>query len=268
MGDVCCFGERNGQFGPFAHEILTNLWSNGPSREIGSVMESSKPRILFVEDEQNLLNSMSFILEREGFVVAKAATGEIALQRVPDFQPDLILLDLNLPGMDGFELVEELARFCPPHCPAIIVMTGRDAEDDMIRGLERFADDYIVKPVQPRILIARIHSVLRRIEQRPTTAGSENSVFEISSAAHEIRLEGIPINLTKSEFGILEMLLRSPGKVLTREQIINAIRGIDCYVTERIVDFQICRIRKKLKGYGECIETVRGVGYKFRGDGG
>jgi len=226
-------------------------------------METGRARILFIEDEQNLLNSMAFILEREGFEVKKACTGEAGLKLIPEFLPDLILLDLNLPGMDGFEVAEQLATFCPHNCPAIIVITGRSAEEDMVSGLERFADDYIIKPVQPRVLIARIQSVLRRIEPDHETNTLRHMPIEINRDSFTITVDDKPVRLTKSEFRILDLLMRSPEKVLSREQIITAVRGFDCYVTDRIVDFQICRIRKKLGQYGTRIETVRGVGYKF-----
>lgn len=226
-------------------------------------MRSRKPRILFIEDEQNLLNSMAFILEREGFDVEKASSGEAGLKLVSEFQPDLILLDLNLPGMDGFEVAEQLASFCPRNCPAIIVITGRNEEKDMVSGLERFADDYIIKPVQPRVLIARIQSVLRRIEPDHDGDTLCHAPIEINRDSFVVTVDGKPVRLTKSEFRILDLLMRSPEKVLSREQIINAVKGFDCYVTERIVDFQICRIRRKLGQYGSRIETVRGVGYKF-----
>lgn len=227
-------------------------------------MNDRKTRVLFIEDEQNLLNSISFILEREGFEVRKAKTGEVGLQAMTEFQPDLVLLDLNLPGMDGFEVAENLVTDCYPQCcPAIIIMTGRDAEEDMVIGLERFADDYIVKPVQPRVLIARIQSVLRRMDSMNQDDATVISGIEINRDAFEARVDGRHVQLTKSEFHILDLLMRSPEKVLSRNQIINAVRGIDCYVTDRIVDFQVCRIRKKLGSYGDRIQTVRGVGYKF-----
>lgn len=227
-------------------------------------MKDLKTRVLFIEDEQNLLNSLSFILEREGFEVRKAKTGEVGLQVMSEFQPDLVLLDLNLPGMDGFEVAEQLVAGCSPQCcPAIIIMTGRDAEEDMVTGLERFADDYIVKPVQPRVLIARIQSVLRRMDTLNQDDTTVISGVEINRDAFEVRVDGQHIRLTKSEFHILDLLMHSPEKVLSRNQIINAVRGIDCYVTDRIVDFQVCRIRKKLGRYGGRIQTVRGIGYKF-----
>ncbi len=230
----------------------------------GRLMNDRKTRVLFIEDEQNLLNSISFILEREGFEVRKAKTGEVGLQAMSEFQPDLVLLDLNLPGMDGFEVAESLvADCCPQCCPAIIIMTGRDAEEDMVTGLERFADDYIVKPVQPRVLIARIQSVLRRMDSLNQSDATIISGIGINRDAFEVHVDGSPVKLTKSEFHILDLLMRAPGKVLSRTQIINAVRGIDCYVTDRIVDFQICRIRKKLGPYGDTIQTVRGIGYKF-----
>ena len=230
-------------------------------------MTDQKTRILFIEDEQNLLNSMAFILEREGFEVQKAETGEAGLRFMAEFQPDLILLDLNLPGIDGFEVAEQLVSDCCPQCcPAIIIMTGRTGEEDMVNGLERFADDYIVKPVQPRVLIARIQSVLRRAEHVNRADSTACSAIDINRDSFVVRVDGEPIRLTKSEFHILDLLMRSPENVLSRTQIINAVRGIDCYVTDRIVDFQICRIRKKLGQYGNRIQTIRGIGYKFSAD--
>ncbi len=228
-------------------------------------MENRNWRILFIEDEPNLLNSMTFILEREGFTVRKADSGEKGLSAIPTFSPDLLLLDLNLPGMDGFEVAEEIKTRIPDHCPAIIILTGREDERDVVAGLERFADDYIIKPVQPRVLIARIHSVLRRLRETLPQPPSFTvpQPIHINRDSFVVTVEGKPIRLTKSEFSILDLLMRSPEKVLSRGQIINAVKGLNCYVTERVIDFQICRIRKKLGKYGGRIATVRGVGYKF-----
>ncbi|NOZ14112.1 MAG: response regulator transcription factor [Acidobacteria bacterium] len=206
---------------------------------------------------------MSYILEREGFLVKKALSGEDGLLFFRDFRPGLVLLDLNLPGIDGFEVAERLVESYPEKCPAIIMLTGRADEDDIVAGLERFADDYIVKPVQPRVLIARIQSVLRRSAAESHADAPDSSPIRMNRESFVVKVEGRPLRLTKSEFRILDLLMCSREKVLSREQIINAVKGFDCYVTERIVDFQICRIRKKLGKYADRIETVRGVGYKF-----
>ncbi len=229
-------------------------------------MESrANSRILFVEDEENLLNSLSFILEGEGFTVFRSASGEAALSAIERFRPDLVLLDIALPGMDGFEVAERLRSDPRTKDAAIVMLTGRDIEDDIVHALEKWADDYIVKPVRPRVLIARIAAVLRR-KAGETGIPTESLAYGpllIDPAGRTVTIDGTPVTLTRSEFDILLVLAKSPGTVFSRTDIIEAVHGEGYFVTERAIDFQICGLRKKLGICGDWVETVRGVGYKF-----
>ncbi len=222
-------------------------------------------KILFVEDEENLLNSLSFILESEGFVVHRTRSGEEALHALEVVTPDLVLLDITLPGIDGFEVAERLRRNKPTEKVCIVMLTGRSVEEDVVRALETWADDYIVKPVRPRMLIARINAVLRRKTTRAPQADTLHyDTLAINIAGREASIEGSPLSLTRTEFDILALLTRDPDTVFSRAQVIGAIRGEDYFVTERSIDFQIFGLRKKLGSYAERIETIRGIGYKFR----
>lgn len=222
-------------------------------------------KILFVEDEENLLNSISFILESEGFVVHRTRSGEEALHALEVTTPDLILLDITLPGIDGFEVAERLRKNKATEKVAIVMLTGRSVEEDVVRALETWADDYIVKPVRPRMLIARINAVLRRKTTRAPEADTLRfDTLSIDIAGREAAIEGKPVSLTRTEFDILFLLARDPNTVFSRAQVIGAIRGEDYFITERSIDFQIFGLRKKLGPYAERIETIRGIGYKFR----
>ena len=224
-----------------------------------------KAKILFVEDEKNLLNSVSYILEREGFSVIGTATGEAAVALAKKELPDLILLDLNLPGIDGYEVCRLLKKDPATADIFIIMFTSRGTDEDIVAGLASFADDYIVKPYQPKVLIARIEALLRRHrkpgDKKPEviTAGA----LSIDPAAHEVTLGNATLKLTKTEFDILLLLSRHPNQVFTRDRIIDEIRGNDYSITERVVDYQVAGLRKKLGAAAACIETIRGVGYKF-----
>ena len=227
-------------------------------------MDTSK-KILFVEDEANLLNSMSYILEKEGFSVIPASSGEEALRIAATARPQIVLLDLRLPGIDGFEVAKtlrqrrELADLC------IIMLTASDAEEDIVRALDDYADDYVIKPVRPRVLLARIKAVLRRkLEpQKPQKLMPINGL-EIDMEAFEAKLNGTRLDLTKSEFHILHHMAAHPNRVFTRDQLISKIRGHNYAITERSIDYQIFCLRKKLGKYADRIDTVRGVGYKFK----
>ncbi len=222
-------------------------------------------RILFVEDEENLLNSLSFILEGEGFTVCRSSSGEAALEVIERFRPDLVLLDIALPGMDGFEVAEKLRDDPRTRDVAIVMLTGRAVEDDIVQSLEKWADDYIVKPVRPRVLIARLTAVLRR--KAGETAGARETIVHgpltIDPAGRTVMVHEMIVSLTRSEFDILLFLAKAAGTAFTRAGIIEALHGEGYFVTERAIDFQICGLRKKLGSCGDCIETVRGIGYKF-----
>jgi DNA-binding response OmpR family regulator len=226
---------------------------------------SPETQILIVEDEENLLNSLAFILEREGFQVLRALTGEEALPLACRHRPQLALLDLGLPGMDGLELAERLRSSRETGGILIIMVTGSCLEEDMVRALDSFADDYVTKPVRPRVLLSRIHAVLRRrVEPEKDAEIIRLNGLVIDPAAVEAALDGVPLGLTKTEFDILQFLSRHPNRAYSRDAIIDHIRGTGYFVMERSIDYQICSLRKKLGARGDMIETVRGTGYKLR----
>jgi two-component system, OmpR family, alkaline phosphatase synthesis response regulator PhoP len=227
--------------------------------------DSPMATILFVEDEENLLNSVTFILEREGFQVTGVSTGEEAMKRALATPPDLVLLDINLPGIDGFEVAQRLRRHPVTTHVLIMLLSARTGIEDVVEGLERYADDYVTKPFHPRVLLARIHALLRRRTTEPSEA-PERLCFqnlEIDVAARETRVGEERLALTKTEFDILYLLATHPNHVLSRDQILDAVRGDGAVITERAVDFQVSGLRRKLGSAAALIETVRGVGYKL-----
>ena len=225
----------------------------------------AREKILVVDDEEDILELVRYNLSKERYRVTSALSGEIALQKAREEHPDLILLDLMLPGLDGLSVCRELKRDPAIGSTPIIMLTAKGEDADIVVGLELGADDYIVKPFSPRVLQARIKAVLRRREHdEADDALIRIHDLSIYPARHEVLLKGIPIILTTTEFRILHFLARRPGWVFSREKIINAVKGEDYAVTDRSVDVQIVGLRKKLGSAGECIQTVRGVGYKFK----
>jgi two-component system, OmpR family, alkaline phosphatase synthesis response regulator PhoP len=224
-----------------------------------------KEKILVVDDEEDILELVRYNLSKERYRVSVALSGEVALQKAREERPDLILLDLMLPGLDGLTVCRELKRDPLTSSTPIVMLTAKGEEADIVVGLELGADDYIVKPFSPRVLQARIKAVLRRRDHDDAEDASINiHDLSIHPARHEVLLEGVPITLTTTEFRILHFLARRPGWVFSRDKIINAVKGEDYAVTDRSVDVQIVGLRKKLGPAGECIQTVRGVGYKFK----
>lgn len=220
--------------------------------------------ILAVDDEEDLLELVRYNLIREGFDVATAATGEEALVTIRKNPPDLILLDLMLPKMDGLTVMRRLTEDEELKKIPVIMLTAKGEEADVITGLELGADDYVTKPFSPKILVARIRSVLRRIQKQPLDS-QEIRIHElyIDTGRRLVVSNQKPVELTYTEFQILSFLATRPGWVYTRSQIIDAIRGDDYPVTDRSVDVQVVGLRKKLGMCGRYIETVRGVGYRF-----
>ncbi|QQE13948.1 response regulator [Planctomycetota bacterium] len=224
--------------------------------------------ILLVEDEQDLLELLKYNLNREGFNTITASTGEDGLKQVRSQTPDLILLDLMLPAMDGLEVCRTLkSREHTANIP-VIMLTARGEESDIVRGLEMGADDYITKPFSPRILMARIRAVLRRAEAELLSAQSGSTIsaggIHIDPDRHEVIANGDPIDMTATEFKLLSLIMSKPGRVFTRQQIIETIHEGFAAVTDRSVDVQVVALRRKLKDAGRNIETVRGVGYRFK----
>ena len=222
--------------------------------------------ILVVEDEQDLLDLLEYNLSREGYEVVTSTSGETGLRLVKTHQPDLVVLDLMLPGMDGLEVCRSLRATEPTADLPIIMLTAKGEETDIVRGLELGADDYITKPFSPRVLSARIAAVLRRAESGQSGDGAviRAGQIAIDPQRHEVLAGAEPVELTATEFKLITLLATRPGRVFTRQQIIDAIHDGYAAVTDRSVDVQIVSLRRKLGKLGHQIETVRGVGYRVR----
>jgi two-component system, OmpR family, alkaline phosphatase synthesis response regulator PhoP len=225
-----------------------------------------KERILVVDDEEDILELVKFHLSREFYQVSGASSGEEALARCRSEKPDLLVLDLMLPGMDGLDVAKALKGDLRTRDIPIVMLTAKGEEVDIVTGLELGADDYVTKPFSPKVLVARVRATLRKRGKTPTEEDTVLQIHElmIHPGRHEVLVEGRPVQLTFSEFGILDYLARRPGWVFTRTQIVDAVRGDDYPVTDRSVDVQMVGLRKKLGSAGRHIETVRGVGYRFK----
>jgi two-component system phosphate regulon response regulator PhoB len=228
----------------------------------------ARETILVVEDEKDIQELVRFNLERDGYKVLLASSVEEAVRLLARHPPDLLLLDLMLPGANGFDLCRKLRADERTRSLPVIMVTARDEDADVVAGLEVGADDYVTKPFSPRVLLARVRAVLRRRAVEPEDAADRlvRGPIELDRTRHTARLAGQPLGMTLSEFRILELLLHRPGVVFSRYQIVDAVHGSDYPVTDRSVDVQIVGLRRKLKAHGEWIETVRGVGYRFRQD--
>jgi two-component system phosphate regulon response regulator PhoB len=226
---------------------------------------SVKATILAVDDEEDILELVKVNLNREGYRVLCAASGEVALRLTREEHPDLVLLDLMLPGVDGLEVCRSLKSDPVTSRIPIIMLTARSEDADVVVGLELGADDYVTKPFSPRVLVARVKSLLRR--RKGSELHTEEiiiGVMTISPERFEVRLENKPLDLTSTEFRILELLARHPGRVFSRDQIVDSARGENYPVTDRSVDVHVVSLRRKLGKYGGMIDTVRGAGYRLR----
>ncbi len=227
----------------------------------------SKKKILIVEDDEDIQELLRYNLAKAGYEVLTANTGEEGLQKARSECPDLVVLDLMLPQIDGLAVCRILKDESTTASIPIVMLTAKGEESDIVRGLESGADDYVAKPFSPRVLLARIKSVLRRrggqafIDKNAVTR-VHNLV--IDPGRHEVLVGGKAVDLTATEFHVLHLLARKPGWVFTRFQIVNGIRGEGYPVTDRSVDVQIVGLRKKLGKSATCIQTVRGIGYRFR----
>jgi len=222
--------------------------------------------VLAVEDEEDILELVRYNLEKEGYRVTGVVSGEEAMRRARSQPPDLIVLDLMLPGMDGLTVCRELKQDAKTRDLPIIILTAKGEEADIVAGLELGADDYVTKPFSPRVLLARLRAVLRRRRMEPA---AESDTLEIHGMVihpgrHEVLVQGRSVDLTATEFRLLAFLTRRPGWVFTRSQIVQGVQGEDYAVSERAVDVQIVGLRKKLGSAGQYIETVRGVGYRLK----
>jgi len=226
----------------------------------------SKKTVLVVDDERDIVELIDYNLTRAGYVVLREYDGEAALSSVRRRRPDLVILDLMLPGIDGFDVCKQLKASEATAGIPIIMLTARTEEADVVLGLELGADDYVTKPFSPRVLVSRVRAILRR-QARPFSSSGEvlkASGLSVDCERYEAKADGKVLPLTVTEFKILELLMRGRGRVYDRYKIVDAVRGEDVIVIDRTVDVHIAALRKKLGPYGQLIETVRGVGYRFR----
>ena len=239
-----------------------------------------KPQILIIEDDQDIAESIRYNLERENAFIARVAfSGEAGLLAAlgqrnarQGAEPhgdktDLIILDVNLPGMDGYELCRRFRSEEQTKRTPIIMLTARTTEHDKVRGLELGADDYITKPFSVRELIARVQAALRRAgyDAAQPTEVYDDGHLRIDYADYSVRCGSAEVRLTRKEFALLSILSRSAGRVVPRERLLDSVWGLEYYGEARTLDVHISGLRKKLGACGNCIETVIGIGYRFRG---
>ncbi len=226
----------------------------------------AKAKILVIDDEEDIRELVGLNLAPEGYEVFYGETGEQGLELAQAQQPDLILLDLMLPGMDGLEVCRKLKANPAVSGIPVVMLTAKSEDIDVVTGLELGADDYVTKPFSGKVLVARVRALLRRCEE-PESSESGILVLgdiTIDPSRREVRVDGEDVRLTFTEFNILQLLARRPGVVFSRYKIVDALHGSDYLVTDRAVDVQIVSLRKKLDKCGQYIETVRGVGYRFK----
>jgi phosphate regulon transcriptional regulator PhoB len=230
----------------------------------------TKGRVLVVDDEDSIRELIVFNLEQQGFEVLQAANGVEAIHRVEEGRPDLIILDLMLPMMDGLEVCQKLRRSEEYSAIPIIMLTARSEEVDRVLGLEIGADDYVTKPFSPRELMARVKAILRRLNQPPVIVETDElsiGVLKVDPSRHLVTFKGVELELTPKEFELLYLMGIQPGQVLTRDVLLEKVWGYEYLGDTRTVDVHIRRLRKKMEDIDpepDYIETIRGVGYRFR----
>jgi two-component system phosphate regulon response regulator PhoB len=228
----------------------------------------AKADIVIIEDEGDIREMLSLVMSKEGWNLIMAKTGEEGLAWVKQAKPDCIILDIMLPGMDGFKVLKKIKGDDELKGVPVIMTTARGEEADIVAGLELGADDYVVKPYSPRVLTARVRAALRRAEEagepREEKTFWRQGRLCLDAAKHEVLLDDRALELSATEFSLLRYFISQPGRVFSRDQIIQAVHGSDYPVTDRSVDVQVLGLRKKLGSAGELIETIRGVGYRFK----
>jgi two-component system alkaline phosphatase synthesis response regulator PhoP len=237
------------------------------SREVPEkALEMTRETILAIDDDDDILELIDHNLSREGYRVLKVSSGEQALKLAREDSPDIILLDLMLPGVSGFDLCRILKNDGQTARIPIIIVSAKDEVSDVVAGLELGADDYIAKPFSVSLLLARVRAVLRRKSKALTGAAEILKIHGITihPGRYEVLIDGAPVDLTASEFRILHFLAMRPGWVFTRGQIIGAVHGEGYVVTDRSVDVLVASLRRKLGAAGDCIETIRSVGYRCK----
>ena len=221
--------------------------------------------ILVVEDEESIRTLIALNLQAAGYTVEEAKDGTQALEKVKSVKPDLVLLDWMLPGLDGLDVLRSLKADPTFATLPVIMLTAKSEEHDIVLGLEMGAADYITKPFSNKVLVARIRAILRRGDAAPPEENIRYAGLVLTPGQRRAELDGAELSLTAGEFDLLALLAARPGHVYTRAQIVARTKGEDYPVTDRAVDVQIVALRRKLGGFGERLETVRGVGYRMRG---
>lgn len=223
-------------------------------------------KILVVEDERDILHLVKHYLEKEGFRVRTATTGPEGLQAARSEHPDLLILDLMLPEMDGLEICKRLRSDQQTASLPIIMLTAKAEESDTVIGLELGADDYVTKPFSPKTLVARVKALLRRVERSHEEAPSRSvyGPLVLDRSRHEVKVNGQDVTLTAKEFGLLDYLLQHPGRVLTREILLNAVWGYDYYGTTRTIDVHVRRLKQKIPLLNDAIVSIKSLGYKLK----
>ena len=226
----------------------------------------SGEKILVVDDEEDIRELVRYNLAREGYQVTTVGSAEEALKQASSKAPHLVVLDLMLPGMNGLDFCRQLKSDSRTSHIPIVMLTVKGEESDIVIGLELWADDYITKPFSPKVLLARLKAVLRRRKTEPIDESDVMTIGDLTihPGRHEVLVSGKPVKLTSTEFRILHFMALKPGWVFTRYQIVDAARGENIAVTPRSVDFHITSLRRKLGPCSEYIETVWGVGYRFK----
>ncbi len=225
-------------------------------------------KILLVDDEKDIIEFLQYNLEQEGFEVITANNGEEALKKI-SLKPDLVILDIMMPKMDGYEVCNEIRRKKGFENLPVIFLTAKSSEVDEIKGLETGADDFIRKPISPKKLIARVKANLRKNENLNHDNKPDDKLIigplVINRDKYSVSLDGEELFLPRKEFEILDYLAHRPGKVFSRETILREVWGTDIFVVERTIDVHVRKIREKCEKYPDMIETIKGVGYKFKG---
>jgi two-component system phosphate regulon response regulator PhoB len=227
----------------------------------------NRPRVLIVEDERGLVQSLGWYFNREGYETIVAQDGTEGLRKARTLAPDVVLLDIMLPGLDGLEVCRALKAGDRTRDVPVVMITAKSEESDQVLGLQIGADDYVTKPFSNKVLLAKVKAILRRVAG-PTDAGDaiEHDGVKIDRVRHRVTVHGTAVDLTPTEFRLLECLLRQPGRAFSRHQLMDAAIGEGQIVLERTIDVHVKTLRKKLTAAGgspDLIETVRGVGYRY-----
>ncbi len=224
-----------------------------------------KSKILLVDDEKDIVEFLEYNLNQEGFDVITAYDGKEALQKISE-KPDLIILDIMMPNIDGYEVCRQIRKNSDYADIPVIFLTAKGAETDEIKGLELGASDFIKKPISPKKLVARVNSNLRKNskEEKSRPVIIETGPLHINRERYVVKLDGSEVIFPRKEFELLYFLANNPGKVFSRDALLKTVWGVDVYVVDRTVDVHIRKIREKLDKYSDLIETIKGVGYRFK----